>query len=218
MLKELKNEATKLVIVSKKVRFNKNAKVRKIMPHHKYTAEEKEANWYSNAEFKQIRTSAVATVTKLAKGIDVDSDENDCSRGLEFKTPQKNKIRQTRKLGIIWQVLGQQEMLQMEGKEVDPERLADVYTSSTIVCVLEAISRAKKDELAARGALERDPRSRKARPLAAPGLNLSSDVYTNGSTNSTTRIALYSTNRWRSDIKDPSASLRPGLLRRGRFG
>lgn len=87
------------------------------------------------------------TVKKHMKGIDIDSSEEDCFRGLEFKTPEKNKIRQQRKLDIIWEVLLEQESLQLEGV-VDPQRLADTYATFTGQAINEARRRGKKDEIA----------------------------------------------------------------------
>jgi hypothetical protein len=133
----------------KKVHFKGSVKVRKISSHNNFSAEEKANVWFSRDECKLIRASAVKTVKKLVKGIDVDKDPTDCSRGLEFKTPQKNKIRQTRKLDVIWSVLGTQEELQEEGV-VDDEKIAYVYSAFTLKCANEACKRGLKDAMAAR--------------------------------------------------------------------
>ena len=132
----------------KNVHFKSSVKVRKITSHRKYTEEEKANTWLSTHESKQIRANAVKTVKKLMKGIDVDALPGDCSRGLELKTPQKNKIRQTRKLDVIYSVLGEQEQQQEEGLN-DQEAIAKVYRSFASKCALEASRRGSKDELEA---------------------------------------------------------------------
>jgi hypothetical protein len=136
----------------KNVNFQASVKVRKITSHRRYSAEEKANVWMSSVESKQIRASAVKTVKKIMKGIDVDQDPNDCSRGLEFKTPKMNKIRQSRKLDVIWSVLGEQEALQNEGKKVDDVQLADVYSTFTVRSANEACLRGLKDAMAAMAA------------------------------------------------------------------
>jgi hypothetical protein len=133
---------------SKNVHFKSSVIVRKINTHRSYTQEERAAVWFSAAECKAIRKSAVATVKKMCKGIDVDADENDCSRGLEFKTPQKNKIRQTRKIDIICIVIIEQQIQDEEGR-VDTHDLADAYIQSNQSCIAEARSRGDEDECAA---------------------------------------------------------------------
>jgi hypothetical protein len=134
---------------SKKVHFKSSVKVRKISTHRNYTQEERAAVWFSAVESKAIKKAVVATVKKMYKGIDVDADENDCSRGLECKTPQKNKIRQTRRKDIMCIVMIEQQIQNEEGR-VDAQDLADAYMQSNQSCIAEAINRGAKDEFAAR--------------------------------------------------------------------
>ena len=142
------DEMTKSSEISrKKVTFKSSVKIRRITSHRKYSTEERANVWYSPEENKAIRKRAVMTVKKHMKGIDIDSSEEDCFRGLEFKTPEKNKIRQQRKIDIIWEVLLEQESLQLEGV-VDPQRLADTYATFTGQAINEARRRGKKDEIA----------------------------------------------------------------------
>lgn len=135
--------------IKRGVRFAPTVKVRKISSHRLLKDEQREAIWYSSEECKEIRACAVSTVKRLMKGENVDDDEDDCSRGLEFKTPKKNKIRQTRKLDIIWAVLGEQEVMRYERRPNNPEHLAEIYISHNQPCMLEAAIRGKKDEIEA---------------------------------------------------------------------
>jgi hypothetical protein len=143
---------TKASVVAdrKAVHFDVSVKVRKIRSHRKYSDKERRSLWYSPVEAKELRAAAVTTVKKMMNNIDVDQDEDDCSRGLEFKTPKKNKIRQARKLNVIWAVLGEQEM-QWKGGKVDASCLASLYTSCNRSCIVEALNRGVKDEMEAWG-------------------------------------------------------------------
>lgn len=135
---------------SKKVHFKSRVKVRKISSHRNYSAGERKAVWMSDDESKACRKSAIQTVKKMMKGIDVDASPNDCTRGLESKLPQLNKIRQAKKADIITTVLLEHEIQQEEGY-VDIEYLAKVYMENNRECRAEARIRGTQDEIAARG-------------------------------------------------------------------
>ena len=104
--------------------------------------------WYSSQESQDIRQEAIATVKKLMKKMPVDRDPNNCSRGLEFKTPKKNRIRQKRKAEIIDTVLSVWAMCVDE--ETSPERVAQMYTSISRGCSEEAAERGALDAIEAR--------------------------------------------------------------------
>lgn len=103
--------------------------------------------WYSSEEFKAIRESAIKTVKKMMKNKPVDSDPNDCSRGLEGKTPKRNKIRQGRKLDIIWSVLSEQ--LENDGcdDESKCEAISRAYMECNRSCIFEAERRGVLDAI-----------------------------------------------------------------------
>lgn len=129
--------------VSKSVDFNPKVRVRKISSHRKFSEEEKFNSWWSADEVRVIREEAISTVKKMMKKVRVDDDPNQCSRGLEYKTPKKNKIRQARKMDIVWAVLSEQEA--KDGWDNKSELIAEVYIACTRSCV---------DEAARRGALD----------------------------------------------------------------
>ena len=129
----------------RKVHFQPYIRVRKVSSHRRYTEIERANAWYSQYECNEIKKSAVKTVKKMMRGTDVDNDTNDCSRGLEFKIPEKNKIRQKRKLDIIWGVLEVQDFLSSTGMR-DAERIGSVYRTLARRCALEAHKRGLKDE------------------------------------------------------------------------
>jgi len=131
----------------KSVEFNPKVRVRKIASHRNFSHEERLSVWWSADECQQIREQAIATVKKMMKKERVDEDPNDCSRGLEFKTPKKNKIRQARKMDIIWTVLSEQEGQEEGGKKSD--LIAEIYISCSRSCVDEALRRGALDAIAA---------------------------------------------------------------------
>lgn len=129
--------------VSKSVDFNPKVRVRKISSHRKFSEQEKFNMWWSADEFRVVRDEAIATVKKMMKKVRVDDDPNECSRGLEFKTPKKNKIRQARKMDIIWAVLSEQDAKQ--GWDNKDELIAEVYISCNQSIIEEAARRGALD-------------------------------------------------------------------------
>ena len=142
------------------VHFKANVRVRKVSSHKTFTAEERANAWWSSHESKEIRANAVETVKKMMKGIDVDGPEYediDCSRGLEFKSPKKNKVRQKKKQLIIWAVIDEQDRwaednghssedsLDLEEIKDRDDAVAEVYTERCTQCCTEAFSRGLKD-------------------------------------------------------------------------
>ena len=142
------------------VQFKSNVRVRKVSSHKTFTDSERAAAWWSPKESKQIRANAVETVKKMMKGIDVDDPEFegiDCSRGLEFKSPKKNKVRQKKKQVILWAVIDEQDRwaednghdsdssLNLEEIKDRDNCIAEIYTSKSTTCQTEAFSRGLKD-------------------------------------------------------------------------
>lgn len=133
----------------KAVQFFPSVLLRKIQSWRQYSDKERDACWISENESSAIRKSAVRTVKKMTNGINVDKDPNDCSRGLEFKTPQTNKIRSKRKANIMRVVQLEQELQIAEGVW-DDDALAYSYSGCSAKCKKEARKRGKKDEIVAR--------------------------------------------------------------------
>jgi hypothetical protein len=144
--------------MGRKVEFKSNVRVRKVSSHKSFSAEERKAMWYSPKESKLIRASAVDTVKNMMRGGDVDADKNDCSRGLEFKTPKRNKVRQKKKQLVIWSVIDAQDRFMEENDHTGDDDLLDlqeirdrdnsianVYREQTGQCAQEAFNRGLKD-------------------------------------------------------------------------
>lgn len=147
----------------KKVAFKNSLKLRKIASHRKYSKEEHKACWYSRSQCKKLREAASKTSKKMQKGINVDKDGKDCSRGLEFKSAESHKLRQTKRLDIIWTVLGEQDdMVEME-EEVDHEKIAKIYAMCCKQCMKEARQRGIDDEAQVR--VPKAPRPAPSHPV-----------------------------------------------------
>lgn len=153
----------------KRVTFKSSLKMRKIASHRKYTKEERAATWYSPAEYKQLRDQATRTAKKMARGSSVDTLK-ETSRGLEHRSADAHKIRQTKRLDIIWTVLGEQDEMYENGEDVDHDKIAEIYSMCTKDCVAEARIRGLEDELAVRDNNKppTKPASAKHSPKPAP--------------------------------------------------
>ncbi|CAJ1950011.1 unnamed protein product [Cylindrotheca closterium] len=138
------------MVVTRKVTFKSSLKMRKIASHRKYSKQERAATWYSAEEYKKLRDSASRTAKRMARGYSVDKDGKESSRGLEHRIAESHKIRQTKRLDIIWTVLGEQEEMFENGEEVDHEQIAQIYSMCAKDCVAEARKRGIEDELAVR--------------------------------------------------------------------
>lgn len=132
----------------KKVTFKASLKMRKIASHRKYTKSERAATWWSASEYKKLRDSASKTAKKMARGHLVDKDGRESSRGLEHRIAESHKIRQTKRLDIIWTVLGEQDEMFENDEDLDHESIAQIYALCSKDCVAEARKRGIEDEAA----------------------------------------------------------------------
>ena len=150
----------------KVVTFNKSVRQRRITLASDYPIEIREKLWYTPNESKMLRKDAVTIVKLMMKNKTL--PDNECTRGLEYKIPKKNKIRQERKQSIYWKVLSEQEDLLWSKEEYEEysndeeeeeekminlivpqheieEQLAVIYRHESKKCKLEALVRGKKD-------------------------------------------------------------------------
>jgi hypothetical protein len=133
---------------TKKVTFKNSLRLRKIASYRTYSKVEHKACWYSRSECTKQREAASKTSKKMQKGVNVDKDGKDCSRGLEFKSAESHRRRETKRLDIIWTVLGEQDdMIDMD-EEVDHEEIAQIYSLCCRQCGKEARQRGMEDEAA----------------------------------------------------------------------
>lgn len=142
----------------KKVNFLSKIKVRTIPARRHYTKEEFASTWYSKAEFKSIRETAIDTVRMMVQGNNPDDHVGYCSRGLEFKVPTAGKERQSLKRIAIRAVMEEQEcQLMTDGKRND-EYLRSVYGGHCSDSTSAAFRRGAEDELEAKRIYRADER------------------------------------------------------------
>jgi len=141
-------ESSEELIVTRKVSFKRTLKLRKISSHREYTEKECKAAWYSPAEYKKMRDNASKTAKKIARGKNVDKDGKDSSRGLEFQGTKDHKIRQTKRLDIIFTVLCEEDEMFENGEDLDHDKIAQIYAMCSKECKKEARQRGRKDEAA----------------------------------------------------------------------
>ena len=101
--------------------------------------------WYSSDEYMEIRRCAIRTVTKMVHNKNVDMDPNDCSRGLEGKTPEQDALRQERRRIIMLSVLAEQLDKDLEDYETSSQAISEAYSWCNRSCAYEAERRGELD-------------------------------------------------------------------------
>jgi hypothetical protein len=136
----------------KQVQFSTSVRVRKISSHKMFPEGMKRDIWYSQDEAKQIRKTAIKTLNKMMRNMDL--GKNDCSRGLELKAPHKNRVRLQRKQYIISTIMQvQQSFYSVEedhNKQLDAERISSIYRYVSRNCVMEGLKTGESDALEAK--------------------------------------------------------------------
>eukprot|EP00540_Astrosyne_radiata_P018581 CAMPEP_0116860966 /NCGR_PEP_ID=MMETSP0418-20121206/22745_1 /TAXON_ID=1158023 /ORGANISM="Astrosyne radiata, Strain 13vi08-1A" /LENGTH=168 /DNA_ID=CAMNT_0004495505 /DNA_START=56 /DNA_END=562 /DNA_ORIENTATION=+ len=133
------------------------------------------ANDYSDEEynFKQMRKQFVETVTKVADGSYEGDNEDQCARGLEYRSREGALKRKENKLQGLQAVLEEQDRQYAESIE-DDEALRYVYVANTRHCADEARRLGMHDAEEAAIILKRnEKRSRSRKALARIGKSIS---------------------------------------------
>lgn len=128
--------------LTKKVRFNGNIDVREVPHRNELPEGEAEATWYSPVEFEGIKKTLVATVRLMMAKKPLDQDQ--CSRGLEFRTPAGAKMRKQNKLKALTAVWNEQ-VAQWKEDRTNEEAIAFVYEREVHECRDIAFRMAKQD-------------------------------------------------------------------------
>mmetsp|Transcript_33584 Transcript_33584/g.56189 ORF Transcript_33584/g.56189 Transcript_33584/m.56189 type:complete len:224 (-) Transcript_33584:105-776(-) len=120
----------------------------KEVPHLKdLPQEEKNATWYTNADFEVIKRSIILTLRLMVAKKPVGSDQ--CTRGLEFRTPGGAKFRKQNKLEALTAVWNEQ-VAQWKDNVTDEEAIRRVYLEQSLKCRETAIKFGLHDENAVR--------------------------------------------------------------------
>jgi hypothetical protein len=110
----------------KHVTFATNISVHEV-PHLKDLPEEElRATWYDQADFEAIKQSMIVTIRLMMANKPIGSDIDQCTRGLEFRTPAGSKIRKMSKMGAVTAVWNEQVSQWKDGRN-DDEAIAEVY-------------------------------------------------------------------------------------------
>lgn len=127
----------------KNVRFSPSIDVREVPQLKDLPEAEAEATWYSPAEFENIKKTLVVTVRLMMAKKPLDQEQ--CSRGLEFRTPAGAKMRKKNKVKALTAVWNEQ-VAQWKQERTDEEAISFVYQKEVLECRDIALQMAMKDE------------------------------------------------------------------------
>ena len=115
-----------------KVGFVPHVMVYDVPSAQSFSDDQLQSIWYSREDISRIKQECTETV-KLMIGQHALDPDTQCSRGLEFRTPEGLKRRQRNKHSSIDAVLDEQDR-QWDNDEEDAEYLADVYRDYSLPC------------------------------------------------------------------------------------
>lgn len=113
--------------LKRNVSFKPSVSVQEIPHIADMKKEEVEATWYSREEFKELKEAVYLVLRKMVNG-GLSADE--CTRGLEHRTPEGATRRKQNKLNAFQVVWNAQES-QWEDNISDPEAISIVYQMQT---------------------------------------------------------------------------------------
>ena len=135
------------------VSFTSDVDVKEV-PHLKdLEPEEIAAVWYNGTDFERIKKSLVVTLRLMIAKKPVDSDQ--CTRGIEFRTPQGAKFRKKNKLEALTAVWNEQ-VSQWKENITDEEAIRKVYLEHSTKCMETARKFGLHDEKAVEKYLRED--------------------------------------------------------------
>ena len=135
------------------VSFTSDVDVKEV-PHIKdLSPEEVAAVWYNGADFERIKKALVVTLRLMIAKKPVDSDQ--CTRGIEFRTPQGAKFRKKNKLEALTAVWNEQ-VSQWKENITDEEAIRSVYLEHSTKCMETARKFGLHDEKAVQKYLRDD--------------------------------------------------------------
>lgn len=134
-------------VAVKAVTFEKTARVRRVRPRSQFSQTEREAMWYSDNDYTDIKRRAVETVKRMMKGEKsggfVD-DDNYTSRGLECRM-KKNAVERKRFKSYARGLVLEEQDYQNETGIMCPGRLRKVYLKSSSIALMKAQDNGQKD-------------------------------------------------------------------------
>jgi len=139
------------------VRFDDCSSSHPIAPLQDIADEEKSDCWFKGNEYSRIKEAAVVDVRRYLRGQVLDSDDFTV-RGLEKYLPNLYMIRKRNRLHSVNAVFEEQELQELEGANC-PIRIAEIYQSNSIHCLLIAQNEAQQDMVDASTYLARNQKT-----------------------------------------------------------
>lgn len=110
----------------------------------RFTLEERQAYWYTPADWSRIKTERAPILLGLVAGRFRET-EHMSSRGLEHKTPDAAMKRKQRKM-VAWAAVMEEQKRQKKLGIVDNEAISQAYIAANKGCVEAAHKTGQKDE------------------------------------------------------------------------
>ena len=131
VLMQSKNAPCAVSMCRRTVTFASQINVQEI-PHLKdIPKEEVHSTWYDNTDFENIKKSIIVTIRMMMANKPIGDDQ--CTRGLEFRTPAGAKLRKKNKLEALTAVWNEQ-VAQWQAGVTDDEAIREVYVRATAPC------------------------------------------------------------------------------------
>jgi len=135
-------------VAVKAVTFEKTARVRRVRPRSQISQTEREAMWYNDNDYTDIKRRAVETVKRMMKGEkseeDFVDDDNYTSRGLECRM-KKNAVERKRFKSYARGLVLEEQDYQNETGIMCSGRLRKVYLKSSSIALMKAQDNGQKD-------------------------------------------------------------------------
>jgi hypothetical protein len=135
------------------VTFEQHVDVQEVPHWRDLPSDEVSAIWYNGEDFESIKRSLVVTLRLMIANKPVGSDQ--CTRGLEFRTPHGAKYRKKNKLEALTAVWNEQ-VVQWKDDVTDDEAIRRVYLEQSEKCRETARKFGLHDEKAAQKYLGED--------------------------------------------------------------
>ena len=109
------------------------------------------ATWYTQQDFENIKKSIITTIRLMMAKKPIEMDQ--CTRGLEFRTPAGAKLRKTNKVKALTAVWNEQ-VAQWKEDRTDDEAISFAYQQEIQECRTFALRLGLQDEKEARRFLD----------------------------------------------------------------
>jgi hypothetical protein len=127
----------------RKVSFASQVSIKEMQHRRDILAEEVSATWYNSTDFDEIKKSIIVTLRCIVAKRPLGDEQ--CSRGLESRTPEGTKLRKVNRINALTAVWHAQ-VEQWETDTINEEAIASVYQMQSAICKKAAHRAAIHDE------------------------------------------------------------------------